>query len=310
VERKDLEFHGLVCGPECQANFHSRIEIVMIYRRAGKLNFQKKLLVTVTGMLVVSPLIIHLAKAQISPRPAFEVASLKRTPDGGPPVFISLIPRRTGGRLIWSAPLSEYLIYAYHLPRWRISGINTIMPEFYTVEATMDPSTSEDQVRLMLQALLIDRFKIASHWETRSCSGYRLIAERNGSRLKTATAAGEAPPMPEYRKNSSPGAFEGRIITEGWSPGTLGIMGRGVSMSQLSDQLSKELGECVVDRTNLTGKYYFGFQFGSVSHPSDDADSPSIFSALKDQLGLKLEKQKGTTDVLVIDHYERTPSEN
>jgi uncharacterized protein (TIGR03435 family) len=182
--------------------------------------------------------------------------------------------------------------------------------ELYTLEATMDPNTTEDQVRLMLQTLLTERFKIVSHWETRSCSGYQLAVERNGSKLKTATAAGEVPPMPEYSKNRPPAAFEGRIITEGWGPGIHGIMGRGVSMQQLADEISKELGTCITDQTGLTGKYYFGFQYASVLQPVENANSPSIFTAVKDELGLRLEKQKGTAEILVLDHYQRKPAEN
>jgi uncharacterized protein (TIGR03435 family) len=277
-------------------------------RGARKLNFEKKLLLAVAGMLAVwSPLIVGLAIAQSNPGPAFDVASFRQTLPSG---YLHLTPQRSGGRLTWSTTFVEYLKYAYHLPQWRMSGIDGAVPSFYSLNATMDPNTSEDQVRLMLQSLLKDRFKIVSHWETRSCSGYRLVLGKNGSKLKTATAAGEAPPMPEYRKNSPLAPFEGRIITEVWGSGIFGIMGRGVSMSQLADELSQELGECVVDQTGLTGKYYFGFQFASVSHPIDDADSPSIFSAVQNELGLRLEKQKGTVETLVIDHYERKPSES
>jgi uncharacterized protein (TIGR03435 family) len=291
--------------------FQKRIEAIMRSRNARKVNVENNLLLAVAGMLAVCFLPIGgVAIAQSSPRLAFEVASLKQDPDGGLPGYIRFTPQRAGGRLTWSALFSEYLKYAYHLPKWRISGIDNSMPFSYTVEATMDPDSSEDQVRLMLQTLLIDRFKIVSHWETKSCSGYRLVVEGKGSKLKTATAAGEAPPMPEYRKNSSPTLFEGRIITESKGLGTFAIMGRGVSMSQLSNELSQELGECVVDQTGLTGKYYFGFQFASVSHPNDNADSPSIFSAVQNELGLRLEKQKGTVDILVVDHYETKPSEN
>jgi uncharacterized protein (TIGR03435 family) len=278
--------------------------------RARKLNFEKKLILVVVGMLAAwSPLVVGLAKAQSSPKPAFEVASLKEEPPGGRVIPFRLTPHRTGGRLTWTAPFSSYLEYADNLPAWRISMTNYGM-DLYTLEATMDPNTTEDQVRLMLQTLLTERFKIVSHWETRSCSGYRLVVEKNGSKLKTATAAGEVPPMPEYRKNTPPAVFEGRIITEGWGPGIFGIMGRGVSMSQLADEISEELRTCIVDQTGLTGKYYFGFQFASVSYPVENADSPSIFTAVKDELGLRLEKQKGTTEILVIDHYERKPSEN
>ena len=81
-------------------------------------------------------------------------------------------------------------------------------------------------------------------------------------------------------------------------------------MSQLADQISEEIGESVLDQTGLTGKYYFGFQFASISHPSDNADAPAIFSAVQNELGLRLEKQKAPIEFLVVDHYEKKPSEN
>jgi uncharacterized protein (TIGR03435 family) len=77
----------------------------------------------------------------------------------------------------------------------------------------------------------------------------------------------------------------------------------------LADELSENLSAFVLDQTGLTGKYYFGFRFQSVSRPSDQADSPSIFSAVQDELGLRLDKQKGPVEMLVVDHLEK-PSEN
>src|SRR5438874_721506 len=150
--------------------------------------------------------------------------------------------------------------YAYHLPLWRISGIDTKAPIFYTIAATMDANATEDQVRLMLQALLIDRFTIVSHWETKELSGYALVVGKNGSKLKTASASGEAPPMPDFF-NPPPAAWEGRIFTSMHGVGISAIVGRGVSTSQLAEELSQDLDAFVRDETGLTGKYYFGFKF-------------------------------------------------
>ena len=111
--------------------------------------------------------------------------------------------------------------------------------------------------------------------------------------------------MPAYRKTAPPAAFEGRIFTEIWAPGVDALMGRGVPLSQLADELSQDLSEFVFDQTGLTGKYYFGFQFASISRPNDAADAPSIFSAIQNQLGLRLERQKAPVEFLVIDRYEK-----
>ena len=92
--------------------------------------------------------------------------------------------------------------------------------------------------------------------------------------------------------------------------GTSALTGRGVSTAQLAETLSATLGTLVLDQTGMTGNYYFGFKFLSVqNNPSDEVEGSTIFSALQDELGLKLEKQKGPIEVLVIDHVER-PSEN
>ncbi len=88
-------------------------------------------------------------------------------------------------------------MYAYHLPAWRVSGTDKDHT-FYAIEATMDASASEDQVRLMYRKLLVDRFKLATHRETKEAQGYALVAAKNGPKLKAAAGTGETPPMPEY----------------------------------------------------------------------------------------------------------------
>jgi len=293
---------------DLEMELKKRIEETMRNRCSLRLNFAKKLLLAAAGMLVApAPLIVGLARAQTNTKPTFEVASLREV-RAGDVVPLNAFPRRTGGKFGWNTSLGRLACYAYHLPYWRISGFDKDR-SFYTVVATMDASATEDQVRLMLQALMVDRLKIVSHRVTKEFQGYALVVAKGGPKLKTANGRGEAPPMPEYRRGTPFAPFEGRIISESAGVGTSAILGRGVSTSQLADELSENLGTFVLDRTGLTGKYYFGFTFLSINRPSDDAEAASIFSVLPDELGLKLETQKGPVEILVVDHFER-PSEN
>jgi uncharacterized protein (TIGR03435 family) len=173
----------------------------------------------------------------------------------------------------------------------------------------MDSTATEDQIRQMLQTLLVERFKIVTHREIKELSGYALVVGKNGPKLSTKTAAGEAPPLPDYLGGKPSAAFEGRIFTSTEGPGTAAITGRGVSVAQLADELSEEMGVFVSDQTGLGGEYYFGFKFESIRGPIGPAQSLPVFSAVQDDLGLKLEKQKRPVEILVVDHVEK-PSEN
>lgn len=316
------------------ANLKRRIEAIMKNRSVPGLNFGKKLLLAVAGMLIASaPLIVGLARAQTTPRPAFDMASLTEAPSGVPPAglsttspisswVLSTSPLRTGGKVTWTSPLSSFLYYAYRLPAWRISGIDKDKgawpPMLYTIAATMDADATEDQVRLMLQTLLVDRFKIVSHRETKELQGYALVVAKGGPKLRTTTVFGE------------PSPFEDRTFTGMEGIGTRALMGRGATTSQLADELAENLGTFVLDQTGLSGKYYFGFKFlsanmtslpvlqvplapprGAVAsrRHSDESQAPSIFSAVQEQLGLRLEKKKGPVEFLAVDHYEK-PLEN
>jgi uncharacterized protein (TIGR03435 family) len=242
--------------------------------------------------------------------PSFDVASVKALPDAsGLPDKFSYSPRRSGGRITWAPTLYMLSMYAYHLPAWRISGTDKDHT-FYAIEATMDASSSEDKVRLMYQKLLADRFKLAVHRETKEAQGYALVFSKNGPKVKAAAGPGESHPMPEYLSGKPSAALEGRIMVTAEGVGTMALTGRGVSSSQLAETLSDTLGTFVLDQTGLTGKYYFGFKFLAVnSPPRQGVEASSIFAALEDELGLKLEKQKGPVEIVIVDHVEK-PSDN
>jgi uncharacterized protein (TIGR03435 family) len=261
-----------------------------------------------SGMLALT--VTATAAQSLPPGPRFEVASIRVVPSsGGLPQGFAMNPRRAGERLTWTTRLFSLVRYAYDIPNWRITGIE---PEqfFYRIEATMQAQASQEDVRSMMRQLLIDRFKLTTHTRVEQRSGYALVID-NGQKLQRAAATGDVPPMPGYMLGQPAAAFEGAIFNSAMGKGAAAITGRGVPLSRLAYTLSEELKEFVIDRTGMTGNYYFGFTFRHLDDPVADApEVASLFDALRDELGLRLERQKGPVEFLVVDHAERLPTEN
>lgn len=171
-----------------------------------------------------------------SPSLSFEVASVKLVSSSEVPAAAWAGRRRSSGRISWTTTPASLVLYAYRLPSWRLQG-GKLNQSFYTLDATMDPSSTEDQVRLMLQQVLIDRFKLATHRETREFQGYALVVARHGPRMKGATKLGEEPPLPDYLRGKT--GLTGRIFVSAEGTGISALTGRGVTSSQLADTLSE-----------------------------------------------------------------------
>ena len=207
-----------------------------------------------------------------------------------------------------------------------------ISSERFNVDATFDPSVgaalqkmSKDERAVarqqMLQMLLADRFKLTFHRETRQLLVYALVL------TKSAVGLREAKPGDTYPNGIK--ASDGRAMTGGVqmsaTPEGLTWTGQAVPIESLVRQLSAEVRRMVVDKTELTGNYDFTMRFtperfGTPMASSDETGSPSappafgpggpsIFTAVQEQLGLKLQSGKGPVEVIVIDHIER-PSGN
>jgi uncharacterized protein (TIGR03435 family) len=178
-------------------------------------------------------------------------------------------------------------------PKWMDSPGST-----FDVHGKVERKVSFVECRLMVQSLLADRFKVASHWETRELPVYVLSVGRKGSKLHEA----DNDPEVQSRVTLNGGEIQ---LRDGYS--TTGS-GRGMSMRELARYLSAQpvVGRPVIDKTGLAG--FYGFSLNYASTLSDDS-RPHIFAALQDQLGLKLEATKGPVEILVIDHAEK-PSEN
>lgn len=223
---------------------------------------------------------------QTIPDRRFEVASVK--PGGN---IFSTKPERSGGRFRWTTQLSYLVGYAYHLDFSRVSGPKC--GNVYSVEATLDPRASDEEVRLMLQSLLAERFQLHQHRITAQADGYAMLVGVRGLKIKEAEESDES----------------SNIAAIGVDRGVIAINGRRASMAQLAETLARVTRIPIWDRTGLSASYSFSFRFSQELSADMQADAPSLSTALKESLGLRLEKQKGTIDKLVIDSVAE-PSEN
>lgn len=268
--------------------------------------------------------LIGLGNAQTpAPRPEFEVASIKPNTSGN---NLVMIRPPVGGRFTaTNARLKMLIGLAYKVQNFEISGGPGWMDsEGYDITAkAADSSIGIDQLRPMLQALLEDRFQLKVHRETKEVPIYALLAGKNGPKLPEAKEGGcvpfgpNSPPPPP-----KPGQFP-PTPCGGFFMGPNHLEGGKIGMEQFVGALSNILGRPVIDKTGFKGTFDIkldfspeGTNFGGRGGPGLPADAgnadnapPSIFTAIQDQLGLKLESQKGPGEVLVVDHAEK-PSEN
>ena len=251
----------------------------------------------VVGLL--SPSFVH---GQNQPaRLTFEVASVKASAPGGRGGGIRAQP---GGQryTAQNIPVKLMISLMYKVPTRQISGgPGWLDTDGYDVEAKADHSYRLDDLHVMYQNLLADRFKLKFHKEIREGAVYALTVDKPGSKMKV---------------NESPEDFNFPI-----SPGKDGvIIGTRVSMRHFCWWLGQVLQRDerpVIDKTGLDKNYDFTLAFmpelppdvPKENLPRGRQDSPSIFEALKEQLGLRLQAQKGPVEYYVIDHVER-PAEN
>jgi uncharacterized protein (TIGR03435 family) len=232
-----------------------------------------------------------------SARP-FEVASVK--PHQGPVPRIDV--STSGPRLTAEAETVRGLImYAYDLKNYQIPGspaLATVGDTFYDIvaKAEEDSTPTKDQFRQMLRLLLADRFKLAVHREKREMPVYALVAGKNGPKLK----------------ESAPDAS---------GVNHLGVNGRNYEVTMPKATMDDVVGGIansfpdrpVVDRTGLTGTYEVKLTYTPDirSNRTGDPDPSeiSIFTAVQEQLGLRLAPEKAMIEILVVDHVEK-PSEN
>lgn len=271
-----------------------------------------------------------------APKPEFEVASIKPSAP-----FIAGAGNSLGvgvhidGSQVRCTQLSlkDYTRMAYNLKDYQISGPEWIGSERFDINAKVPEGTNRDQVRGMIQTLLVDRFQLKSHMEKKEFPVYALTVAKGGLKMK------ESPLDPE-----EPGKAQVDVKASGSAAGTSVSLGRGasftmadnkiqgvkLSMVQIADLMARFLDRPVVDLTGDKGTYDFVLEFttedframmirsaiaAGVTLPpqaiayADAQSGDSLYTALQ-AAGMKLERQKAPLEVLVIDHVLKTPSEN
>lgn len=242
------------------------------------------------------PLFIALlAAAQcLAQRPEFEVATLKLSPPPeGDLININLGRTQNGKLTMANVTLGDCIKYAWNLssnaqfagPAW----LNEKLVRFDIV-AQAKPGTPPEQVRLMLQNLLADRLKLTTHVEKREISYLALVPAKNGPKLQ--------PAKPDTPQNTGPQL-----------PGKLSHNAMGMDM--LTRLLARFERDTVIDQTGLQGQFEIHLEWEPSNRNNPDGPSgPSVYTALQEQLGLRLIRQKGPVDILVVDHAEQVPADN
>ena len=199
-------------------------------------------------------------------------------------------------------------------PDWMDSTEYDIECKVLVTDPSHPPQLTRDQIRLMMQSLLADRFKLSLHTESRQLPVFGLAIAKGGPKLQEAKPGNT---YPNGLKGPDGRSGAGMMIVQNQK-----FTGQAIAISGIVDTLSILLDRTVVDRTGLTGRYDVTLQLprpdrapsrqGPPTEPSStspDDSQPSLFTLVEEQLGLKLISTKAPVETLVIDHIER-PSEN
>jgi uncharacterized protein (TIGR03435 family) len=270
----------------------------------------------VTGMLLIA--CAHFVQAQ-DPTPTarreFEVASIKPNTDGNPNKNIGVSP---GGRVrVTDLPVRFLIRFAFNVQDFQISGGPGWMnADSYDINAKAPENITIQQARPYLQSLLEDRFKLVLHRQTKDVPVFELLEAKGG--LKIGPPKDGSCVVPDPKNLPRPGEPLPHFCgSTNYQKNVIGAYG--VPMQRFVAVLSTVLGRTVIDKSGVTGLVDVHLEFtpdeistGAAAEPSPPpaaADSPSIFIAVQEQLGLRLQANKGPGDLLVIDYLER-PSEN
>ena len=242
--------------------------------------------------------------AAAGPLPNWDVAVLKPHSTDDPGMSWRMTE---DGLSFVNLPLEQLICSAWDLKPYQVSGLSGWMKSSkfdLTAKVSGDDvaaykKLSTSRRREMLQKLLTERFQLKVHMETKTLPVYDLVVDKSGSKLKATTAI-EAPSAEEQKAN--PDKYKKGSMTMG--DGT--YEGTGVLVRSLASQLANVLGKPVHDATGLTGLYDITLHFRPEEAGSDDkSDAPSVFSAVQDQLGLKLLPGKGPVQTLVVDAAQK-----
>jgi len=241
--------------------------------------------------------------------PTFEVAAVKR--EAGIVSGMTFAARPGGTLVVINNELTNVIDNAYGIRRYQlIGGPDWINSDRYNIQAKASRDVRRDELMLMLRSLLEDRFKLRVHRETRTLPIYVMTTAKGGLRITPARDGScvafdpRNPPRPSSGQPRTPLCGNNHITQNTWNATSIG-------MSDAAAALVGVLGRNVVDKTGVSGKFDINLQWTPDQAPAGaenvgpEASAVSLFTALEEQLGLKVESSRGPVDVLVIDRVER-----
>ena len=250
-----------------------------------------------------------------TPTLTFDVATIRLAPPPDANFHVSVSSPPHSSRFeATNLPIKALLQIAYGWDAPVVDAPGWATDTLYNVQARSDEAAdarlaklTDNEVRLekrnAIRVLLAERLGLKSHLETRNSSVYHLVVDKGGVKLQVAPAPpppadGEAPPLPPPSNLAAHGSQHG-----------LEFVGSNESMRAITGALSTMVEAPVLDKTGLSGAYNFTLQFGREWSAHDPDSWPSIFTAVQEQLGLKLEAVHESVPNLVIDHITK-PTEN
>ena len=290
-------------------------------------------------------ILMTLLPAAYSEGPKFEVASIKPVP----PIDLTRGPSQTFGCTggpgtkdpgLWvceNLSLANFVMTAFDLKGYQMeSWYSQLYNEWLSIRAKVPEGATKEQLRQMQQNLLIERFGLKSHFEKKETQGYELVVAKNDLKFKES----EPKPSEDSDTGLMPAISRPTIGKDGlptMPPGRRGVLvmpGRALgqwprmTMGEFASELNASFmaGKPVIDATGLEGKYDLSLDWapelpmnsiGPVALGAEntlpaatEASGPNLFTALQEQLGLRLVPKKVTIEIFVIDHIEKMPTEN
>jgi uncharacterized protein (TIGR03435 family) len=250
-----------------------------------------------------------LAFAQ-APRPHFDVVSIKPTPENTEPGadFSAMV----GGRLhVRNNGVSNLIGNAYGFRGPRLIGIPN-WSEHFDMEARAEGNPTKEQIMLMLQSVLEERFKLQAHHEMRDMPGFNMVVAKSGLKVKawqegTCAASDPFKPPPEPIAGAPRLPHCGNNLTHATGP-KMAWSGVKIDMDGVAGALTAALRRQVINQTGFKGNFDLELEWTTdpaLGDAAGDDTGPSLFTLLEDKLGVKLEQTKIATEVLVVDHVEK-----
>jgi uncharacterized protein (TIGR03435 family) len=332
------------------ANIKARIEGIMTQRIGGQLSSAKKLLLAGAALLAVmgpvltgvvsGPRLRAQSQAATFGRPSgpkFEVASVKPAPAGPTPHVGIKIDAARVDIGYWS--IKQLILRAFGLQPYQVSGPGWMDSLRFDILAKLPEGATKDQLHYMLQWLLVERFGLVAHGETKDVPGFALVLGKDGPKMKPAAPDADAPADPASKEAGVANPIDkvGRTLDSLYGDGKafgltamtytnagLHLEFTKMPMDALVQALASYLRAPVIDMTGLEGKYQVTLDFsladvsgareanapgGDAPAMASDPAGTSVFSSVR-RLGLRLERREVPSALLVVDQVEQVPTEN